>query len=70
MYTISAYIEALQDGMAESSEEEQRYLKVIQKKVHVLNELSNQLSLSYETPDTIHLEIYEWAVDWLESILV
>ncbi|WP_244856871.1 hypothetical protein [Oceanobacillus sp. J11TS1] len=56
--------------MAESSEEEQRYLKVIQKKVHVLNELSNQLSLSYETPDTIHLEIYEWAVDWLESILV
>ena len=40
--SISAYIEALQDGMAESPEEEQRYLQVIQKKVHTLNDLSNQ----------------------------
>ncbi|GGP15947.1 HAMP domain-containing sensor histidine kinase [Oceanobacillus neutriphilus] len=73
--SISAYIEALQDGMAESPEEEQLYLQVIQKKVHVLNDLSTQLSLSYETPDTIHLETqsincYEWTVDWLENILV
>ncbi|GAA0338562.1 HAMP domain-containing sensor histidine kinase [Oceanobacillus oncorhynchi subsp. oncorhynchi] len=73
--SISAYIEALQDDIAESSEEEQRYLQVIQKKIHVLNDLSNQLSLSYETPETVHLEAqpincYEWAVDWLDNILV
>ncbi|MFD1413577.1 HAMP domain-containing sensor histidine kinase [Oceanobacillus jeddahense] len=73
--SISAYIEALQDGIAESLEEEQRYLQVIQKKVHVLNDLSNQLILSYETPETVHLETqsincYEWAVDWLDNILV
>lgn len=30
--SISAYIEALQDDIAESSEEEQRYLQVIQKR--------------------------------------
>lgn len=55
--SISAYVEALQDGIVSTPEEAQQYLKVIENKVEVLTELSNQLSISYETPDTLSLAL-------------
>ncbi|ASA20034.1 HAMP domain-containing sensor histidine kinase [Paenibacillus donghaensis] len=71
--SISAYIEALQDKMAATPEEEKQYLKIIENKLSVLTELSNQLSLSYTTPDTLHLvlqevDCYDWAVNIFKSI--
>lgn len=73
--SISAYIEALQDGIVSTPEEAQQYLKVIENKVAVLTELSNQLSISYETPDTLSLALqkvncYDWAVDFLNDMEV
>lgn len=71
--SISAYIEALQDNMAATPEEEKQYFKIIESKLSVLTELSNQLSLSYATPDTLHLTVqevncYDWTVDLFKSI--
>lgn len=71
--SISAYIEALQDGIVSTPEEEQQYLKIIENKVAILTELSNQLSLSYEAPDTLHLSIqkincYRWTADFMHDI--
>lgn len=73
--SISAYIEALQDGLVSTPEEAQQYLKIIENKVAVLTELSNELSMSYETPDTLSLSLqnvncYSWAVDFLNDIEV
>ncbi len=71
--SISAYIEALQDKMAATPEEEKQYLKIIESRLSVLTELSNQLSLSYATPDTLHLVLqevncYDWTTDLFKSI--
>ncbi len=73
--SISAYIEALQDGIVSTPEEEQQYLKVIENKVAVLTKLSNHLSMSYETPDTLSLSsqkvnCYSWSVDFLSDMEV
>jgi Signal transduction histidine kinase len=71
--SISAYMEALEDKMAATPEEEKQYFKIIESKLSVLTELSNQLSLSYTTPDTLHLILqevncYDWTVDLFKSI--
>lgn len=71
--SISAYIEALQDGIAQTKSEEKEYFRVIQNKIHLLNELSQQLSLSYQTSDTvsIHLEwvnCQEWSQRFLHTV--
>lgn len=71
--SISAYIEALQDGIAQTKSEEKEYFQVIQNKIHLLNELSKQLSLSYETSDSvpIHLEwvnCHEWSQRFLHTV--
>lgn len=71
--SISAYIEALQDKMAATPEEEKHYFEIVENKLSALTELSNQLSLSYTTPDSLHLTLqevscYEWTVDLFKSI--
>lgn len=73
--SISAYIEALQDGIVATPEEEQQYLKVIENKVSVLTELSNQLSMSYKSHDTLSLSLQEvnclnWTTDFYNDIEV
>lgn len=71
--SISAYIEALQDGIAQTKSEEKEYFRVIQSKIHLLNELSQQLSLSYQTSDSapIHIErvdCHEWSQSFLQDV--
>lgn len=68
--SISAYIEALQDGIAQTKSEEKEYFDVIQSKIHQLNELSRQLSLSYETSDSIPIH-FEWVncLEWSQRYL-
>lgn len=55
--SISAYVEALQDKIAVSPEEEQHYLNVIENKLIVLTELSKQLGLSYTEPENLYLAV-------------
>lgn len=55
--SIAAYIEALQDGLAVSEEEEQQYLKVVENKLNVLTELSKQLELSYVETGNLSIAI-------------
>lgn len=55
--SISAYVEALQDKIAVSPEEERHYLKVIENKLIVLTELSKQLGLSYAEPENLYLAV-------------
>lgn len=71
--SISAHIEALQDEMAATLEEEKQYFKVIENKLTILTELSNQLSLSYATPDTLHLALQDvncghWTSDFFDDM--
>lgn len=71
--SISAYLEALQDGLVSTPEEEQQYLKVIENKVGILTELSNQLSLSYESPETLPLLVQKvncsaWVSDFFADM--
>lgn len=71
--SISAYIEALQDGVVATPEEGRQYLKIIENKVAVLIELSNQLSLSYQSPGTLPLSLqkvncYCWTASLLHDI--
>lgn len=68
--SISAYIEALQDGIAETKSEEEEYFRVIQNKIHLLNELSKQLSLSYQTSDSVPIH-FEWVncSEWAQRFL-
>lgn len=71
--SISAYIEALQDHMAATPEEEAHYFHIIEKKLSVLTELSQQLSLSYANPDTLPLDLqevncYDWTAGLFGSI--
>lgn len=66
--SISVYIEALQDGMFSSPEEQQQYLNIIKNKMITLTKLSNQLNLSCETVDTVALSLqkihcYHWTAD-------
>lgn len=64
--SISAYVEALQDGMANSPEEEAQYFKIIESKLTLLTELSKQLSLSYSLPEDLHLDYQEInCYDWI-----
>jgi signal transduction histidine kinase len=57
--SISAYVEALQDGMAASPEEEKQYLKVIGDKLNVMSNLSSQLQLSYSIPKDLGLVFHQ-----------
>lgn len=71
--SISAYIEALQDGLVSEAEEQQHYFKIIENKITVLTELSKQLSLSYETPETLSVcmqpvPCYAWTLDFFEDL--
>jgi signal transduction histidine kinase len=71
--SISAYIEALQDGMAATPEEEAHYLKIIENKLTILTELSNQLGLSYAAPNEIVLTLCSancriWVSDFLDNV--
>jgi len=63
----------LQDGIAATPEEEKQYFKVVENKLVILTELSNQLSLSYSMPDTIHLvaqnaNCYHWTSDFFDDV--
>lgn len=54
-------------------EELPQYLNVIENKIAVLSELSNELSMSYEIPETIaaapqKVNCYSWAVDFLNDM--
>ncbi|GAB2575588.1 HAMP domain-containing sensor histidine kinase [Gracilibacillus alcaliphilus] len=71
--SISAYIEALQDGIAQTKSEEKEYFRVIQSKIDLLNEVSQQLSLSYQSTDSvpIHLEkvnCQEWSQSFIQDV--
>lgn len=71
--SISAYVEALQDDLAETPEEKQQYLKIIENKLAVLADLSKQLNLSYATPEALNLSLnnfscYTWAEEMLYSV--
>lgn len=71
--SISAYIEALQDGIAQTKSEEKEYFRVIQNKIHLLNELSQQLSLSYQTSDSVPIQIervdcHKWSQSFLQDV--
>ncbi|GIN73391.1 hypothetical protein J14TS2_38660 [Bacillus sp. J14TS2] len=71
--SISAYIEALQDGIAQTKSEEKEYFRVIQNKIHLLNELSQQLSLSYQTSDSVSIQLeriycHEWSQRFLDTV--
>ncbi len=71
--SISAYIEALQDGIAQTKSEEKEYFRVIQNKIHLLNELSQQLSLSYQTSDSVPIQVervdcHEWSQSFLQEV--
>lgn len=71
--SISAYVEALQDNLAETPEEKQQYLKIIENKLAVLTDLSKQLNLSYATPEALNLSLnnfscYIWTEEMLYSV--
>jgi|GEM_PF-2651310 len=71
--SILAHIEALQDGIATTPEEEKQYVKIIVNKLAILTKLSNQLGLSYATPDTLRLVLqnvncYHWTSDFFCDI--
>ncbi|MEI3614556.1 HAMP domain-containing sensor histidine kinase [Pseudogracilibacillus sp. SO30301A] len=73
--SISAYIEALQDGVAQTKSDEEEYFRVIQSKIQLLNELSQQLSLSYQTSDSVPIHIervdcHEWAQSFLRAVSI
>lgn len=73
--SISAYVEALQDGIAQSEEEQKDYLSVIQKKIDILQELSSQLHLTYQTTDLLTLNIQsvsplDWAKEFIEQVKI
>jgi signal transduction histidine kinase len=71
--SISAYVEALQDDLAETPEEKQQYLKIIENKLAVLADLSKQLNLSYATPEALNLSLnnfscYTWTEEMICSV--
>lgn len=71
--SISAYVEALQDGVAQTQQEQEDYLRVIRSKIDILQELSNQLSLTYQTKDLLFLNIksispLDWSKDFIERV--
>lgn len=71
--SISAYVEALQDDLAETPEEKQQYLKIIENKLAVLADLSKQLNLSYATPEALNLSLnnfscYTWTEEMIYSV--
>ncbi len=71
--SISAYLEALQDGVADSKEEERRYYRIMKSKLDLLTNLSSQLQFSYLTDQEVplHLQMvacYSWCHSWIEEI--
>lgn len=71
--SISAYVEALQDNLAETPQEKQQYLKIIENKLAVLADLSKQLNLSYATPEALNLSLnhfscYTWTEELIYSV--
>lgn len=73
MASISAYLEALQDGIAKTPAEEQDYYRIIKQKIEGLTALSNQLSRSYQTPETVplhneELNCHQWADRFLHRV--
>ena len=71
--SISAYLEALQDGMADSKEEELRYYRIMKSKLDLLTNLSSQLQLSYLTDQEVPLHLQtvaceSWCRSWIEEI--
>lgn len=71
--SISAYVEALQDDLAETQQEKQQYLKIIENKLAVLADLSKQLNLSYATPEALNLSLnnfncYTWTEELIYSV--
>lgn len=71
--SISAYVEALQDRIVTTPTEQQQYLAVIENKITILTNLSNQLSMSYESPDSLPLSkqgvsCYHWLIDFFYDI--
>ncbi len=68
--SISAYIEALQDKIADTPEEETQYLNIIESKLTILTEFSKQLSLCYTLPEDLHLDFQEVnCYDWTNMLL-
>lgn len=73
--SISAHIEALQDGMAATEEEERRYWKMIEDKLGALSKLSDQLSFSYKTAENLEallqpVNCYQWISDFLDDMKI
>ncbi|KAF1301439.1 HAMP domain-containing sensor histidine kinase [Candidatus Enterococcus willemsii] len=71
--SISAYIEALQDEIAQTEEEKENYFSVIQSKITILQELSNQLNLSYQSFDAVALireeiSCFEWSQAFVHRV--
>ncbi len=71
--SISAYLEALQDGVADSKDDELRYYRIIQSKLDLLTNLSSQLQFSYLTDQEVPLHLqkvscYSWCRSWIEEI--
>ncbi|KAF1297214.1 hypothetical protein BAU15_06605 [Enterococcus sp. JM4C] len=71
--SISAQVEALQDGLIISADEQKQAYKIIENKVATLADLSAELAASYETPETLSLTLtavnaYAWSVDFLDDL--
>lgn len=71
--SISAYLEALQDGVADSEEEELRYYRIMKSKLDLLTNLSSQLRFSYLADQEVPLRLqmascYSWCRSWIEEI--
>ncbi|ELP1222600.1 HAMP domain-containing histidine kinase [Listeria monocytogenes] len=72
---ISAYVEALQDDIAQTEEEQKNYLSVIEDKITVLKELASQLNLTYQTTDLLSLNFqsvssFIWAGNFVEQVKI